>query len=73
MFQTLACVCMPLGTMVEVEVHSYYVLTYVCVGSRASSARVQATVGVGTDFGLAYTGGGGGGGRCVEPHNLHID
>ena len=46
--------------------HSYYALTYVCVGSymcRARSyARVQATVGIGTvliwDFGVAYTRGG---------------
>ena len=46
--------------------HSYYALIYLCVGScicRASYARVQATLGVGTvliwDFGVAYTRGGG--------------
>ena len=33
MFQTLSCVCMPLGTWAEVKVHSYHALTHVCVGS----------------------------------------
>ena len=66
MLQTFSGVCMPLGTWVEIEVHSYYALIYVCVGgcmclyvSRASYAHVQATVGVGTVliwyFGVAYT------------------
>ena len=29
----LSCVSMPLGKLLEVEVHSYYAPTYVCVGS----------------------------------------
>ena len=47
--------------------HSYYALTYVCVGScrcHAQATSVPKLVGVGTvliwDFGVAYTGGGGG-------------
>ena len=53
--------------------HSYYALTYVCVGSCMcrAQARVQATVGVGTvliwDFGVAYTRGGGSGSRAAPP------
>ena len=41
MLQTLSCVSMPLGTWVELEVHSYYALTYLCAGS--CMCPVQAT------------------------------
>ena len=41
MFQTPSSVDMPLGTWVEVQVHSYHALTHVCVGS--CMCRAQAT------------------------------
>ena len=34
MVPTLSCLCMPLGTWVGVNMHSYRALTHVCVGSR---------------------------------------
>ena len=39
--QTLSCVCMPLGTWVEIDLHSYSMLTHVCVGG--CMCRAQAT------------------------------